>query len=233
MTARFRPLDPKRQRQAGFGAALVVSLAAHAILVGGIWFSGSASSLVSGFSSLGEGDAPREGTVRFLTLTPLALETRPADRGTLALSVAPSIAGIEIVGSAQERKLPGALGAMSGSLPIASVGTGGRVGSVGIGSTGAGGAGDQGGGSELLAPRPRYTVLPPLDRPASVRGKSFKVRFWVNQFGNVTRVEVSPEIPDAEYREKFLALMYQYSFEPARRPDGTPVAGQAVLTVTL
>jgi hypothetical protein len=55
----------------------------------------------------------------------------------------------------------------------------------------------------------------------------------VDQSGKVTRVEISPEIPDAEYRRKFLALLYQYTFEPARRPDGTPVAGQAVLTITL
>jgi hypothetical protein len=66
-----------------------------------------------------------------------------------------------------------------------------------------------------------------------VRGKSFQVRFWVDPLGKVTRVEVSPEIPDAEYRKKFLALMYEYTFEPARRPDGTPVAGTAVLTITL
>ncbi len=120
---------------------------------------------------------------------------------------------------------------MLGLLPR--VGSGGSIGVPGIRGTGAEGTGEIGDAGALLAPRPRYTVLPPLDRPASVRGKSFEVRFWVDEFGRVTRVKVSPEIPDAEYRKRFLALMYEYSFEPARRPDGTPVAAQAILAITL
>jgi hypothetical protein len=66
-----------------------------------------------------------------------------------------------------------------------------------------------------------------------VRGKTFRVHFWVDAGGRVTRVDVTPAIPDAEYRKQFVQLMYQYTFAPALRPDGTPVAGETVLTITL
>jgi len=69
--------------------------------------------------------------------------------------------------------------------------------------------------------------------PASVRGMRFRVHFWVSPGGQVTRVEVTPPIPDAEYRKLFMRHMYEYTFAPAIRPDGTPVAGETVLTITL
>jgi hypothetical protein len=59
------------------------------------------------------------------------------------------------------------------------------------------------------------------------------VHFWVDAAGRVTRVDVSPPIADGEYRRQFVALMYQYTFAPALQPDGTPVAGEMVLTITL
>jgi len=61
----------------------------------------------------------------------------------------------------------------------------------------------------------------------------FRVHFWVSPGGQVTRVEVTPPIPDAEYRKLFMRHMYEYTFAPAIRPDGTPVAGETVLTITL
>lgn len=167
--------------------------------------------------------------MRFLVLSPPPPATPAAERTAATLSIDPSIAPLDTFGSARERRLPGAEEGLPGLAR--GVGFGGPLGLRGI--PGTGGTGETGDGGALLAPRPRYTVLPPLDRPAAVRGKSFEVRFWVNEFGRVTRVKVSPEIPDADYRRKFLALMYEYSFEPARRPDGTPVAAQAVLTITL
>lgn len=90
-----------------------------------------------------------------------------------------------------------------------------------------------GGGDEVFPPQARYSILPPLPKPVSVRGKSFRVRFWVDPAGRVTKVDVSPPIPDAEYRKRFVQLMYEYTFSPAMRPDGTPVAGETVLTITL
>ncbi len=66
-----------------------------------------------------------------------------------------------------------------------------------------------------------------------MRGKTFRVHFWVDAGGRVARVDVSPPIPDGEYRKQFVQLMYQYTFAPALRPDGTPVAGETVMVFTL
>lgn len=114
--------------------------------------------------------------------------------------------------------------------PGSGAGTGGGEGSgVGPGV----GPGTGGTGGDVFPPQPRYSILPPLPKPAAVRGKSFQVHFWVSASGRVTQVRVSPEIPDGGYRKKFLALMYEYTFAPARRLDGTPVAGETTITVRL
>ncbi len=113
-------------------------------------------------------------------------------------------------------------------------GAGGGVGRGGGPGVGPGtGPGSGGAGGEVFPPQARYSILPPLPRPASVRGKTFRVHFWVDAGGRVTRVDVSPSIPDGEYRKQFVQLMYQYTFAPALRPDGTPVAGETILTITL
>lgn len=114
--------------------------------------------------------------------------------------------------------------------PGAGTGTGGGVG-PGVGS--GIGPGTGGTGGDIFPPQARYSILPPLPKPAAVRGKSFQVQFWVDATGSVTKVQVSPEIPDGAYRKKFLSLMHEYTFAPARKLDGTPVAGQAILTITL
>jgi hypothetical protein len=127
-------------------------------------------------------------------------------------------------------------------VPMASLGSGlgvptgagpGRGGGVGGGGGRGSGPGTIGSGGEVFPPQARYSILPPLPRPSSVRGKTFQVHFWVDVGGRVTRVDVSPSISDGEYRKQFLQLMYQYTFAPALRPDGTPVAGETVLTITL
>ncbi len=109
-------------------------------------------------------------------------------------------------------------------------GAGGGVGG-GLGRDSGVGAGGEGG--DIFPPRPKYTILPPLPQPGSVRGKTFRVHFWVNAEGRVTRVKVEPEIKDAAYRQQFLDLMREYGFEPARRQDGTRVAGEIDYTITL
>ncbi len=125
------------------------------------------------------------------------------------------------------------LTALPGTLQ-AGAGAGGPGGpGVRTAGTGAGSGGGPGGGAEVFPPQARFSILPPLPKPASVRGKSFRVRFWVSVTGRVTRVDVSPPIPDTEYRKRFVELMYEYTFTPAMRPDGTPVAGETVLTITL
>lgn len=123
-------------------------------------------------------------------------------------------------------------GAGSGLGPGAGSGTGGGVGS-GTGPGTGSGAGVGGAGDAVFPPQPKYSILPPLPKPASVRGQAFRVRFWVDARGQVTMVDVTPPIRDGEYRKKFLGLMREYTFTPARRADGTPVRGIAELTITL
>jgi len=116
----------------------------------------------------------------------------------------------------------------SGTGRGAGTGSGEGVGSGTGSGTGAGGSGDA-----VFPPQPKYSILPPLPKPASVRGQTYRVRFVVDVRGRVARVEVTPQIPDGEYRKKFLALMREYTFTPARRADGTPVRGETELAITL
>jgi protein TonB len=135
------------------------------------------------------------------------------------------------------------------SIPLASVeippagtgvgsgpGTGGGIGSgvgSGVGPGVGSGVGPGGAGEAVFPPEPKYSILPPLPKPASVRGQTYRVRFSVDARGRVTMVDVTPRIPDGEYRKKFLDLMREYTFTPARRADGTPVRGIAEIAITL
>lgn len=110
---------------------------------------------------------------------------------------------------------------------------GGAGGGVGPGLGRDSGAGTGGEGGDTFPPQVKYTILPPLPRPASLRGRSLRVHFWVNAEGRVTRVRVEPEIRDAAYRTQFVALLREYVFEPARRLDGTRVDGETTITITL
>ena len=85
------------------------------------------------------------------------------------------------------------------------------------------GPGSGGDGGSGFAPQSRQMLLPP-DAPQSIKGREFRVRFWIDERGRVTKVEVEPRIEDADYRKKFMDKMYQYTFRPARKLDGTPVA---------
>jgi protein TonB len=122
----------------------------------------------------------------------------------------------------------------TGGGPGAGTGTGGGVGSgqgPGIGpGTGPGTGGGEGG--DVLPPEPKFIILPEPNAPRSARGE-YAVHFWVNAEGKVTRVEVDPEIPDSEYRRRFLDRMYQYRFTPARTLNGRPVNGRMTVTIAI
>jgi len=90
-----------------------------------------------------------------------------------------------------------------------------------------------GDGGRLMAPVPRRMVIPPPDPPKSLRGREVRVTFVVDAEGLVSRVSIEPEIQDREYRDRLLDAMRHYRFTPARNPDGTPVPGTYVVTVTL
>jgi hypothetical protein len=59
------------------------------------------------------------------------------------------------------------------------------------------------------------------------------VEFWVDASGRVTRVDVRPEIEDADYRRRFLDRMRQFQFNPARTLEGQPVNGRLIIRIAL
>jgi TonB family protein len=122
------------------------------------------------------------------------------------------------------------MSALGGQGPGKGGGTGTGVGAgVGVDS----GSGTGGGGGDIFPPTPLYTILPPLPQPASMRGRTIKVHFWVSAQGKVTKVQVDPEIKDAAYRQQFLSMMREYTFRPARRMDGTTIEGELTTSFTL
>jgi hypothetical protein len=114
-------------------------------------------------------------------------------------------------------------------------GKGGGIGTgVGPGAGADSGKGTGGEGGDVFPPKPQYAIVPPFDnRPASVKGRSFAVHFWINAAGRVTKVQLEPEITDRAYRREFLDRMQQYAFVPAHRLDGTPVASEMTITIEL
>ncbi|MCZ6760305.1 MAG: hypothetical protein O7D29_08045 [Gemmatimonadetes bacterium] len=126
------------------------------------------------------------------------------------------------------------VGIGTGSGAGAGTGVGAGVGSgEGTGAGSGIGPGTGGGGGNIYPPTPRQTFIPPTDRPDDVKGRSFEVHFWVDEGGQVTNVSVEPTMGDRQYREKFIALMYDYVFTPALAADGAAVAGEIIITFTL
>jgi hypothetical protein len=139
----------------------------------------------------------------------------------------------------QKLELP-TQGPVTSSVDISGLATGqgpGKGGGVGTGlGPGVGadsGSGSGGEGGDVFPPKQKYAILPPLPQPTSVRGQSFQVHFWVSADGRVTAVKVDPEIKDAAYRKQFIALMREYTFEPAHKLDGTRVDGEMTITIAL
>ncbi len=145
-------------------------------------------------------------------------ESRPLN---LRRPTGPIVAGIDPVRGAGSGA---GSGTSSGSGRGAGTGRG-----TGIGSgqgTGTGGSGIAG-----LGPTLQQALIPPSDWPDEVRGQAYKVRFWVDEQGKVTRVEVEPRIADSAYRNKFLDKMREYVFSPARRSDGTPIPASVEIQI--
>lgn len=125
-------------------------------------------------------------------------------------------------------------GAGTGGGRGAGTGTGGGIGSgrgTGVGSGVGPGTGGEGG--EIFAPAPRFTILPPLPRPNSVKGREFQFLFTVGPDGRVEDVKIRPEIRDADYRRRLMAQLYQWTFAPALTREGVPVRGEALVTLAL
>lgn len=133
----------------------------------------------------------------------------------------------------EDQLAPNILTAGSGSGfgvgPGMGSGVGGGTGSgngTGVGSgTGPGVSSEE----VAYAPEPRAIVYPFESPPASVRGRQFRIYFWVDARGSVDRVEVRPEIEDAAFRRLLIERVSSWTFYPARTIEGRPVAGQLVV----
>jgi len=148
-----------------------------------------------------------------LDLPPLELpETAPAVGTAVAVAVPGAPAG-----PGQGSGADGGKGAGAGS---------------GVGSAPGPGTGDAAG--YIFVASPRTAILPPLAGvPRSVAGRTYRVRFWVGAEGRVTRIEVDPPIPDADYGREFRQRMMAYQFYPAHTRDGRSVASVVTVPVRI
>jgi len=121
-------------------------------------------------------------------------------------------------------------GSGTGAGPGVGSGSGGGVGSGQGTGVGSGVGPGFGGGEAVIAPEPRAIVYPFEQPPASIRGRQFTIRFWVDAQGRVTKVEIQPEIADRAFRAKLMERMYSWTFYPALTAEGRNVAGQLVIT---
>ncbi len=223
-----------------FRRPIAISAALHAAILGLFALEARRADQAKPSRLMGpQGQAPAGGgaaaaAVAYLTLPPYRPEARRS-AATLRPPTPPAVA-LPIEEPPATLSLAEAIG-KSGLAAWSLAGGSGAGSGLGIGAgrgSGPGsGPGFGGGEGEVFPPQTRYSILPPLPKPPAVRGKTFRVHFWVDAAGRVTRVDVSPPIPDGEYRKEFVRLMYQYTFTPALRADGTPVAGETVLTITL
>jgi hypothetical protein len=122
------------------------------------------------------------------------------------------------------------VGQGSGVGPGSGSGTGGGSG-AGVGP----GVGNDsgGGGGDVFAPQPQGIILPPPDRPASLRGTTVRVHFEISARGEVLRVSLDPPIRDRKFRDDFLERLRRYTFTPAYTRDGRAVAGVFEIRITL
>jgi protein TonB len=95
--------------------------------------------------------------------------------------------------------------------------------------SGKGGGEGTGGGSP---PEARQMVLPAINGPKQLKGTTVDVTFTVAADGTVVDVKVAPPIANTKYAREFDEAMRGYRFTPAKDPNGKPVPGVIVVTVT-
>jgi len=118
----------------------------------------------------------------------------------------------------------------TGAGPGAGSGSGGGTGS----GRGPGTGPDSGGaGGDHYPPTPKQIILPPMDRPASVRGDTISVLFEISERGVVMRVSYSPPLRDRSYASEFTDKMKRYTFNPATTRDGHPIAAVYRIKIVL
>lgn len=140
--------------------------------------------------------------------------------------VMPDVVPEQPVAAAVEPGPPAAVSAGSGGGSGGGVGTGTGTGTgsgVGPGS-GGGTGGGVGTGRRGMPPESRSMMIPPIDPPKSMRGKTVEVLFTISAEGRVTDLVVTPPITDKNFAKKFDEVMRTYRFRPARDADGNAVA---------
>jgi hypothetical protein len=121
-------------------------------------------------------------------------------------------------------------GTGSGRGPGSGSGTGGGAGA----GTGPGvGADSGGGGGRIYPPQPQSIIMPPPDRPSSVRGTTVTARFEISARGEVMRVSLDPMPRDRKFANAFLDRLKRYTFTPAYALDGRPVAAAFEIHIML
>ncbi|MFZ5623928.1 MAG: TonB family protein, partial [Gemmatimonadota bacterium] len=108
---------------------------------------------------------------------------------------------------------------------------GGTGGGTGPGTGTGRGLGTGTGGGRAMPPEPRQLILPPLEVPKELRGRSVFVTFHVDADGRVTAVDVNPPISNGGFARRFDEVMRNYRFRPARSAEGVAVPGTTVVTV--
>ncbi len=111
-------------------------------------------------------------------------------------------------------------------------GTGSGSGSGNGSGRGAGNGPGTGGGGKARPPEPRQLILPPPDVPGSLRGVTIAVTFNVGPDGRVVDVSFDPEPDDRGFARKLEDVLRSYRFRPARGPDGLPIAGTTIVSLT-
>ena len=121
----------------------------------------------------------------------------------------------------------------AGKGPGTGPGAGGGTGGGSGGGVGPGTGPDSGGGGRMIPPNLQGMILPPPDRPSSVRGTTIKVVFEVSATGEVTHVALDPMPKDRRFVTEFLERLRRFTFTPAHTRDGQPVAAVTWVKVTL
>lgn len=213
----------KRRWDRAFGLSLLLSLVLHIVLV--LLFRETVMAPDVPTSAAGEdaGDpaAARGGGMELIAYTEVRTPEVPEAEVPVPVPV-PDAAQQQV-----EQREP----ARASSQPLGqahSPGEG-RGSETGPGTDSGTGRGDGGTGesgtSRVVAPSPRGLILPPSDRPASVRGRQVTVYVFVSERGRVVSdsTRLAPSTGDTRFDARLRREASEWVFNPARR-DGQPVA---------
>jgi hypothetical protein len=223
----------RQTRQRGVFRGLGLSAVVHLLLIGLAAWGTYRVAESDGDPGDGSGRSPGGGgggRVFAVLVLPPALPSAPPPPLTV-----PSLAALTIpmemppeavpaqVTAEELARLAQATGAGAGGGPGSGTGSGGGSGS-GVGP-GVGADSGAGGHGTYFMPQPQGVILPPSDRPPSVRGITVTARFEISATGEVLRVTLEPTLPDRRFRDAFLERLRRWAFTPAFSPDGRPVPG--------